>query len=365
MHSLLRVGTIVRFIAVLAALSFSFLGAQVRQIRQFTFAPKQPAWSLFDLEGQFARAALALTPSGDLLVLSPNRSGTWNLHRVRNWNLEKPSLDYLVLADYFSWRDQHNLENLTVNIYINHNGRYAICVGTSEWLKRVGGKAVGYAHTASIITVIDLTTFKIANSLRINTTPPFEYQSIEMDEQDRLVVTDTTFGMKRRGEFVQLDLPMLTPCLKCDYDMIDNPGGENRLIPTTPSACEKILNSEQFDGYFKKLSPLPPRSPGFVCKDSSAEYCPEPESFTPDGRFGIGVRTEGHDNFLGSWVQTRATAILFSAYTHSEIGELDMTHSAATLKLVSVNGTGYLLSIKFASELTVFQLEEPENSPLK
>jgi hypothetical protein len=90
MHSFPRAGTLTRLVVALATLSFSALGAQVRQIRQFTFAPKQPAWSLLDLEGQFEQEALALTPSGDLLTLSPQRNGIWNLYRVRNWSSEKP-----------------------------------------------------------------------------------------------------------------------------------------------------------------------------------------------------------------------------------------------------------------------------------
>jgi hypothetical protein len=199
----------------------------------------------------------------------------------------------------------------------------------------------------------------------MSTAAPFEFQSIEMDGQGRILVIDTTFGENRHGEFVQLDLPSLTAGQKCDYDMLDNRKGENRLLPTTPSACEQDLNSEPLDQYFKKTSPIPPRSPGFSCRDTSAEYCPEPETFAPDGRFGMGMRTEGHDNLLGSWVQTRATAILFSARTHSEVGELDMTHNPAYLKLATVNGKDYVLSVKSGSELTVFQLEDPDDVPVK
>jgi hypothetical protein len=360
MLRVLRLDAMMRVAVVLIALSFPCItGAQVRQIRQFSFAPKQPTWSLLDLEGQFERQALAFTPQGDFLTLSPQRNGMWNLYRVRNWNSEKHTTDHLALSDYFSSRDQHNLENLTINIYLSSNGLYAICVGTSEWLKRVGGKAVGDAHTASIITVVDLATFKIANSIRVSTAEPFEFQSIELDSEGRILVTDTTFGTKRHGEFVRLEIPSLTPSEKCDYDMVDNQKGGSLLVPTTPTTCGPNLNSERLEDYFKKASSVPPRSPGFTCKDASAEYCPEPESLTPDGRFGMGIRTEGHDNILGSWVQTRATAILFSTKTHSEIGEIDMTHDPAYLKLAAVGGKDYLLSLKSGSVLTVYQLDEP------
>jgi hypothetical protein len=79
----------------------------------------------------------------------------------------------------------------------------------------------------------------------------------------------------------------------------------------------------------------------------------------------MGIRTEGHDNLLGSWVQTRATAILFSAKTHSEIGEIDMTHNSAYLKLATVSGKDYLLSLKSGSELTVYGLDDPGGVPEK
>src|SRR6202012_4283706 len=106
----------------------------------------------------------ALTSTGDLLTLSPRRNGAWELFRVRAWSHEKPAVDHLHLPRHFSSRDQRDLENLEVNIYVTPDGSFAVCVGTAEWMKRVRGWRAGNARTVSFITVIDLASFNVAPS---------------------------------------------------------------------------------------------------------------------------------------------------------------------------------------------------------
>lgn len=334
--------------------------AQVRQVRQFSFAPKQPEWTWSDLSGHFEQQSLAVTTTGDFLVFSANRAGTWNLYRIRDWDREKPSTDHIQMPGYFSSRDDHDLENLDAHLYVTPDGRHAICVATAEWLKRVSGKAVGRARTTSIITVIDLSTFKIVNSTQASAADPYEFQSVELDGDSRMLVISDTFGAKAHGEFVQLDIPSLRASNKCEYGFSD--GQYAHPAPVTADSCKENLRSMSLEEYLKAASPNPSRSPGFTCKDTNIEYCPEPESFTPDKRFGLGMLTEGHDGFFGGWVETRATAIIFSTSWHAQIGEIDLTHQPARLELAAVNGQDYLLALRAGSQLTVYQLNDANSA---
>lgn len=105
--------------------------------------------------------------------------------------------------------------------------------------------------------------------------------------------------------------------------------------------------------------------PGFVCADKTAEYCPQPDRFTPDGLFALGVETEGHDGLFGGWIETRARGFLYSTSRHAQIGELDLTHYSPYLKLASADGQDYLLVLNAGSELTVYQLFDSDAVPTK
>jgi hypothetical protein len=330
--------------------------SEVRLIRKIPFASHHAEWSLLDLYGRFGQQALALSPAGDLLTFSSRPNGVWELYRVHEWNTETPSVDHLQLPGYFSSQDRHDIENLDVNVYITPNGAFAVCVGSAEWLKRVHGWAVDKAKTDSIITIIDLTTFKIINSVRTKAVDPYEFQSVNMDGEGRIVITSSSFHTRNRNEFIQLEVPSLHSGSKCVYDTFQDKQYKEHVSAVTVEDCNRDLNSKSLEDYvFISVSNLS-TSTKYVCKDIGAEYCPQPELFTPDQRFGIGIESEGHDNIFGSWVQTRAMAIFFSNNTHNEIGELDMTHQPAYLKLASVDGMDYSIIIRSGSELDVYEL---------
>ena len=285
--------------------------AEIRQIQQFSFAQKQPAWTLGDLYGRFGQQALALTQMGDLLVFSPRRTGIWELYRVRGWDTERPVIDHLQLTDYFSSHDQHDLENMEVKVYISPDGLNAICVGSASWLKRVNGKAVGKSRTNSIVTVVDLATLKPVKRAETKGLDLLEFQSIEMDKDGRIVVSSSVFGDTPQGEFIQLAVPSLDVGQKCIYAMVKSGPSAEQAIAKTVDACRQVLGTVSLEEYLKRVAVIPAAA-GFICKDANAEYCPQPDRFTSDDRFGLGVRSEGHDELLGGWVQTRTTAIVFS-----------------------------------------------------
>jgi hypothetical protein len=46
--------------------------------------------------------------------------------------------------------------------------------------------------------------------------------------------------------------------------------------------------------------------------------------------------------------------------THTEVGELDLTHSSPYIKLAAVAGKDFLVSVEAGSKLTVYQLIDSE-----
>ncbi len=333
--------------------------AEVRQVEQFSFAQKQPSWTLGDLYGRFGQQALAFTAQGDLLIFSPRRTGAWELFRIQKWDTGKPAIDHLQLADYFSSHDQHDLEELTVKVYVTPDGAHAVCVGSAYWLKRVNGKAVGKSRTNNIITVVDLATFKTVKRIDTKSLDLLEFQSLTMDREGRILVSSSVFGDSPHGEFVQLAVPSLEVGQKCTYAMVKSGSSKEHAIPKTVDACRQDLGAVPLEEYLNQAASVPTAS-GFICKDTKAEYCPQPDRFTTDNRFGLGVRTEGHDGLLGGWVQTRSSAVLFSVKTHTEVGELDLTHSSPYIRLAAVAGKDFLVSVEAGSKLTVYQLIDSE-----
>lgn len=356
-----RLGPKVSGIILILCLFVSLISrAEVRQVEQFSFTQKQPSWTLGDLYGRFGQQAMALTVQGDLLVFSPRRTGAWELFRIQRWDTGKPAINHLQLADYFSSHDQHDLEEMTVKVYVTPDGAHAVCVGSAYWLKRVNGKAVGKSRTNNIITVVNLATFKAVKRIDTKGLDLLEFQSLTMDREGRILVSSSIFGDFPHGEFVQLAVPSLEAGQKCTYAMAKSGSSTEHAIPKTVDACRQNLGAVSLEEYLNQAASVPTVSSGFICKDTKAEYCPQPDRFTTDNLFGLGVRTEGHDGLLGGWVQTRSSAILFSVKTHTEVGELDLTHSSPYIRLAAVDGKDFLVSVEAGAKLTVYQLIDSE-----
>lgn len=179
-----------------------------------------------------------------------------------------------------------------------------------------------------------------------------------MDKEGRILVSSSVFGNTPQVEFIQLTVPSLDVGQKCIYTMVKSGPNTEQAIAQTVEACEQDLGTVSLDEYLKRAAAIPAAS-GFTCKDVKAEYCLQPDRFTPDDRFGVGIRSEGHDGFFGGWVQTRTTAIVFSAKTHVEVGELDLTRTSPYLKLASLNGKDFLVSVEAGSKVTVYELVDP------
>lgn len=349
---------VLRSILVLL-LSVAALRADVQEMQRFPIEPRQPTWTFTDVRGQFAQRSLAATGSGDLLSFSARRSGTWLLSRVRNWAGKQPSIDHLELPGYFSSHDLRDLEQLQVKIYLVRDGAYAVCIGTAEWLRRVNGKAVGNPRMNSVIVVVDLATFTSIGKVETAPLQLLDFQSVRIDNEQRILVTSSELGKVWHSKFVLLDTPSLAVAGTCVYDSVKRSGSGEDRIPVTPQACNQALGSTNLDDYLSSYSRVAKHVRGFLCRDTKAEYCPQPDMFTPDARFALGIRNEGHDTILGSWAQTRSTAILFSNITHKQIGEVDLTHQSPSVLITTVRESDYLVLVN-GVDVTVYALIDSE-----
>jgi len=332
----------------------SWLSAQISESRTLSMGPPDRK-VLFDV---------AVTPSGDVLSFVARNDGRWDLYRVHDWLSEHPVTDRLFLTGYFSNRDRRDLDGLSSRVLVTADGTYAICVGSAEWLKRKGGWAVGPAKSEDIISVVDLASFKVINSARTSGLDLYEFHGVEMDAQDRIVVDTLSPGPPRRGAFIQLAVPTLSVGLKCSYDWVSDKNHNEHAVVTTAETCSQALRSTSLEDYLKGLTPVTSSSRTFICKDVTAEYCPQPSWFTSDSRFALGERIEGHDTFLGGWTETKHTYLLFSAIKGTQIGEIALpTNDSVRPRLIVTAGRDYLLVLRAGTVLTVYDLRDGSDVP--
>ena len=337
--------------------------AEVRLLRRISLGPA-PHWSVSDFWWTFDREAMALTPTGDVLVFSARRNGNWELYRTRGWNAEGASVERLTLDGYFTTRDEKDLEQLTIDLFVTKDGAYAICVGDAWWLKRVHGKAVGNSRADNIVAVVDLATFKVANKIHTKDLHLFdEFQEVRLDANGRIVVIGSPLGHSLRRAFIQLAIPSLALGEKCEYNSVPDNTAKIHFVAVTQESCQKALGPVSLENYVEPKPPINP-DPPFKCTGAAADYCAQPYEFTGDQRFGLGVRTEGHDVLFGVWVETRAVAVIFSTKTRSEIAELDLDKNRDTGPVLENKDNGvYLLLLRNSTELSIYEVSDSERLP--
>jgi hypothetical protein len=112
---------------------------EILKLREVEVSPKRDRGIAFAAE---------VTHSGDLLSFVANNTGTWQLYRVRNWDMGKASVDALAIPGFFSKADVQDtdgrrIEMLTPQVFATPDGAYAMCVANAWWVKRAHGRAEG------------------------------------------------------------------------------------------------------------------------------------------------------------------------------------------------------------------------------
>jgi hypothetical protein len=334
-------------VVVVALATPSF--AQVVKIRDFNLSAPRDRRALF---------SIAVTPSGDVLSFIANDTGEWQLYRVRNWRQGTPVESKLLMPGFFSKKDTTDMETLGPQVFVTSDGAFAICVGSAEWLKRVGGRAVGDAKSDDVISVVDLSTFQVVSTARTGTMGLLEFHGVSLDHHGHILVNSISQDKPSHSVFVRLSIPLLKSGPKCSYRLIEDSPGKEHPESIDESGCRESLKPMTLGQYFQEWSP--PTSQKFAaCQNNSAEFCRVPGEFTPDGKFGVGDRSEGHDNIFGSWVITSSSYVIFSTSKNMDIGEIkEPTNDSVRKALLSMDGRDYLLVVQDGTHLDVYELNE-------
>ena len=105
----------------------------------------------------------------------------------------------------------------------------------------------------------------------------------------------------------------------------------------------------------RKPQSWPPKD----CHNNNAEFCSWPGTFTSDGRYGVARMSEGHDNLLGNWVETKVSYIVFSVASHADIGEIEVSlRDSERSATIVLEGREYLLLLLNGTRLAVDELRD-------
>lgn len=343
------------FLAAALAIWALSSSAQVVKVRDFNISEPQD---------RHAHFAMAVTPAGDVLSLIARDTGNWELHRIRDWGVGPIASDKLLLEGYFSKKDEKDMESARAAVFVTKDGNYAICVGEAQWLKRpllwvpfpVRGRMIkGTAHADDIITVVDLSTFKTVATVRSAELGLLEFhQSIKLDDENRVLIDS---GSGNNGAFVRLSVPSLSVGPKCTYTRIYDSAIQWHREVTDASACVASLGGAiTLEQYYQRE--FPHFEWPAVCKGNAAKFCHEVGHFSPDGKYGLAERADGHDGSFGGWVVSHHSYIVFSNAKRSDIGEIEVpTDASAHGLLAYYDGRDYLLLLQDGTRLTVYELQ--------
>ncbi len=340
----------------LAAVAVVLLAARpapvVLKVRDFTLSAPRDRGILF---------ATAVSPSGDLLWLIANKTGNWQLYRVRNWMSEAPTEDKLPLQGFFSKNDALDLQSLYAQLLVTRDGRYAVCIGSAAWWKTQGGRAVkGTESSDDVILVVELANLKAVATTHTRAIGLQAFQGdVKLDHDGYVLVDSLSSDEPKRGAFVRLSIPTLSLSPKCSYNWSSDSPTKQHREPSSEDVCRDALGaSVSFDEYFRIEKP-PFSWPPEICKGNTAQFCRWPGEFTADGKYGAAERREGHDDFFGNWVISRLSVVVFSTAKALDVGEVKLpTSGSVQTQLACLDGRDYLLVIEDGRHVTVYELRD-------
>lgn len=323
--------------------------AGVLKIKEVRLAARQDRGAL---------SGMAVTHVGDVLSFVAENTGNWQLYRIRSWSGGQPTIQTITLSGYFSRAEQPDMEMLNASVLATSDARYAICVGSAEWVKRVRGRAVGNVRSDDLIAVVDLASFKVISTARTRDLGLPEFHEVHLDPAGQILVDSLSQGKPKKGAFTRLSLPAQAPGSLCNYNWITaSPTQEHREADAT-EGCRSELGSKSISDYFESIIPKGPWPPAGCDNDNQAQYCRLPTvAVTENGKFGIALYTTVHDNILGNWVETQQTYVAFSTERRADIGRIDVSpRDSNRLATFARNGRDYLLLVANGTRLVVYEL---------
>lgn len=354
---------VIVFIVVLICTSSKGF-AELRELKTLSLGQDKARRTVFNRIGVSDKSAMVVSALGDLFVFSSTPNGNLELSRIRNWSGAKSEISHLRLPDLFTPNDRHKFDRVDVQLLLTPDGRYVVCIGSAERIKTGRGNSEYNSASENVITVVHVESFTIGQTGRTSDLGLSKVRGYRLTSDGRIFVDGVAHPPKSDRVLVQLDLPSLQASPKCDYNGPDSKQGEDAgRIPVTNESCAQALSPSSFE---QSLAPGPSLAlSGFTCGKVPERLCPQPDHISPDQRFGIGIRAEGHDSMLRRWVWRGRAVVAFSAHTRSEIGEIDLTRNNVELQLSSFAGKDYLLLLWPGSGLTVYELREDESPSQK
>lgn len=331
--------------------------AQVTKVTELDLDAHRDRRVLFDM---------AVTPRGEVLSFVAKDSGKWELFFANNWLDQKARITKVVIPGFFSKKDYNRdgkpMETMGARVFATREGKYAVCVGSAMWLKRVRGRAVGPPIGDEVIAVVDLSSSKVVATTDTADLDLFGARGVTLDEDGFLRIDSLSYGKVRQGAFIRLSIPSLTRGVRCAYDLIADSTTQEHPQATTPIECNEIIGSRSLADYLNEgqRRAVKPK----VCENNQSEFCRWPGELTRDGQFGVALRREGHDNFWGSWVVTSNSYIIFSTSRRADIGKIkEPNNDSFQDALTSVDGRDYLLVLQSGTHLTVYELQDDHSMP--
>ena len=235
--------------------------------------------------------AMSVEPDHSVLAFEADKNGKWPLIRVRDWWSDHPKSETITIPGW-SASDAANLEYLGTDLQLTPDGHYAVAFSIARWQSPSHEKTAPAQKARpadTLITVVDLQTFKIVSSvhsLALYLTSPDAQRIIS---NQALALRGTDYASGNAGHvFRLLSLPNLTPGQQCTAGSLLNPEGFKKEAEGAKAttdlnrgteACRGVLNDGKatslfnFDSLVTTGQPPVPRS-DVVAFESS--YLPGP-----------------------------------------------------------------------------------------
>ena len=315
--------------------------AQPQELNAVSLLPRGEKWTFLGHVNRAVKSSMALSSTGDLFVFTASPDGRWVLSRLRNWSDNKLQVTQIVLPRSFTNSERRGLMDLDTQILLTDDGKYAVCMVRAEWIKNSKPAKSIYA-----ITTVQLQDFTIGLHVQTNTLGLHHVQSVRAIDDGHLLIDGVTNSMDQ--VLVPLNISSLQEAPKC-------------YAGTHADNCMQIPGATE-SGESQSPSSTP-ATKEFTCGNLQKKYCPQPNYFSPDSRFGTGFRHEVRLSILGRWTWNSPAVVVFSTKSLSEIGEIDIRRDGVDLLLSSTAGHDYLYVLRANSNLAIYELQEPGSDP--
>lgn len=337
---------------VTAFFTMGHASGEVKLIRDHHLQPPRDPRMLF---------AMAITQEQDVLSFIADGQGKWRLSRVRRWLNERPKEENISVPGLTTSDPAARAGTWRAELLLTPDESLAVCIGS--------GYHQPYSGREAWISVVRLSDFKIIKTLHISdsASDPQDFRgnySNTLDHAGHLVIQAVTFAPNDPPEgrwddyrvFI-LTLPDLTIAGKCEYSQFRN---SNLRTVHHDQCCAALLMNVGASGleeFLKSITAQPrPPAPGAIRPDCA--FLTYTSLTSPDGQFRSEFCTNGHRNFWGNYVVSKAVENIYSVGTGRKVGAIKQPSYPVRSQFASLNGRNYLLVMEGGTRLRIYEIIE-------